>query len=124
LHDKPVLELSDDVMALLGRYRFPGNVRELENIINGAVLIEQGRELTRGSLPPYVLEAAGGPRALAPTSDKRAADLAERPMEEVEREHIERVLRHAAGNRSAASRILGMSRATLIAKIKRYGLAL
>jgi len=113
MYDKQVQGISDDVLNLLHRYRFPGNVRELENIINSGVLLETSKELTRRSLPQYFLEATlKGDRALGVSPEKT--------MAEMEREHIKRVLKHTQGNRSAASRILNISRVSLISKIKQY----
>ncbi|HOC37979.1 MAG TPA: sigma-54 dependent transcriptional regulator, partial [Thermodesulfobacteriota bacterium] len=53
VHKKKLNSISEDVIGLFKRYRYPGNVRELENIINSAVLLESGKELTRRSLPQY-----------------------------------------------------------------------
>jgi DNA-binding NtrC family response regulator len=119
-HGKPIKGISEDVLELLQRYAYPGNVRELENIINGAVLVETATELQRSSLPQHFLETIlrAGVRAVAPV--EAPPGPAERSLEEVEREHIERVLRHTEGNRTAAARILGISRVTLIAKIRQY----
>jgi len=121
LHERKLNGISEDVLTLLQQYRYPGNVRELENIVNSAVLLESSHELTRNSLPQYFLKATlrARPRVAA---GARGDALAERSMSEVEREHIERVLRHTDGNRTAAARILGMSRVTLISKIKEYKL--
>ena len=121
LHERKLNGLSEDVLTLLQRYRYAGNVRELENIINSAVLLESSHEVTRNSLPQYVLKATMRARPRVPAGDGSDA-LAERPMSAVEREHIERVLRHTDGNRTAASKILGMSRVTLISKIKQHRL--
>ena len=121
LHERKLNGISEDVLTLLQQYRYPGNVRELENIVNSAVLLENSHELTRNSLPQYFLKATlrARPRVAA---GARGDALAERSMSEVEREHIERVLRHTDGNRTAAAKILGVSRVTLISKIKEYKL--
>jgi DNA-binding NtrC family response regulator len=85
------------------------------------VLLESSHELTRNSLPQYFLKATLRARARMPAADRGDA-LAEWSMSGIEREHIERVLRHTQGNRTAAAKILGMSRVTLIAKIKQHRL--
>jgi DNA-binding NtrC family response regulator len=113
IHGKPVVSVSEDVLELMSRYGFPGNVRELENIINSGVLIQSGSELTRKAMPQYFLEATLRSRyTIADTHDKS--------ISQVEKEHIERVLSHTRGNRSAAARVLGISRVSLISKIKQY----
>jgi DNA-binding NtrC family response regulator len=124
LHGKAIRGISDDVLQLLQRYAYPGNVRELENIINGAVLVETTEELQRSSLPQDFLESIL--RARPPTLPAGApeAEIADKSLEQIEREHIERVLRRTDGNRTAAARVLGISRVTLIAKIRQYKLEL
>jgi DNA-binding NtrC family response regulator len=121
LHERRLNGISEDVLTLLQRHRYPGNVRELENIINSAVLLESGHELTRTSLPQYLVKATQRAHVRFPTG-QRGDSLAERTMSEVEREHIERVLRHTNGNRTAAAKILGLSRVTLISKIRQFKL--
>jgi len=112
-HNKKINTISEDVLALLQRYHYPGNVRELENIINSAVLLENSKELTRRSLPQYFLEATLKAKySLAGTQCKS--------MIQIEKEHIEHILKHTGGNRTMASKILGLSRVSLIAKIKQY----
>jgi DNA-binding NtrC family response regulator len=121
-HGKPITGISEDVLDLLQRYGYPGNVRELENIINGAVLVETASELQRASLPHHFLETILRTRSPGAVAAEAPTGPAERSLEEVEREHVERVLRHTEGNRTAAARILGISRVTLIAKIRQYKL--
>ena len=100
---------------LLERYRYPGNVRELENIINSAVLLEKSNELTKKSLPQYFLEATMRTKYYI-------VDAQDKTMAQVEKEHICRVLDHVKGNRTVAAKILGISRVSLISKIKEYQL--
>lgn len=112
-HNKKINTISEDVLTLIQRYHYPGNVRELENIINSAVLLENSKELTRRSLPQYFLE----------TTLKAKYSLADtqcKSIVQIEKEHIERILKHTCGNRTMASKILGLSRVSLIAKIKQY----
>ncbi len=121
-HVKAVSGVSEEVRALLRRYPFPGNVRELENLVNSAVLLEQGPELTPSSLPQYFLEATHekvrGPLG-PPEGCEGEVDWS---LERMEAEHVGRVLRYANGNRTVAARLLGISRVTLLAKIRAYKL--
>jgi two-component system NtrC family response regulator len=113
VHGRKLSRISEDVLTLLQRYHYPGNIRELENIINSAVLLETSHELKRKSLPQYFLEATLKAKFLI-------ADAHNKSMSQVEKEHLERVINYTGGNRTAAARILGISRVTLISKIKSY----
>ncbi len=116
LNHKTISILEQDVVDLLDMYDYPGNVRELENIIAEAVVVETGRTLTRRSLPRYLLNAVSKSRAaLVPPSERKS-------LAEIEAEHIRRMLELAGGNRTATAEILGISRVSLLSKIKRYGI--
>ena len=95
-------------------YEYPGNLRELDNIIAEAVVVETGGTLTRRSLPRYVLNAVGSARVSpVPPSERKS-------LNELEAEHIRHMLELTDGNRTAAAEILGISRVYLISKIKKY----
>jgi DNA-binding NtrC family response regulator len=100
--------------AVLTQYDWPGNIRELRNVIDRVVMLSpDADEIDVNLLPAELTGAATSP---AWTSE------AELSLEEVERRHIARVLAHHSGNRSRAARSLGISRATLYEKLARYGL--
>ena len=112
LPDAPSL-IADAALDRLLRYGWPGNVRELRNVLERAMIMGRGSsQIAVEHLPPEVREASGAdvehhvPKSLA----------------DVERVHIERTLRAHEANRTHAARELGISRATLIKKIKEYGL--
>jgi Nif-specific regulatory protein len=101
--------VSREAQALLLGHDYPGNVRELQNLIEGAISLADGTisvELLRSLIGPAAaaeeLSPAGGPEPL---------DLAG-----VERRHIQRVLQHVRGNKSEAARMLGVDRKTLSRK--------
>jgi DNA-binding NtrC family response regulator len=116
LNDKSIAAISDDVMSLLEAYDYPGNVRELENIVASAVVLENDRTLTRRSLPPYLVKAVTRAEPSVPREVRKTLD-------ELEVEHIRTVLEHTGGNRTAAAAILGISRVGLHAKMRKYGIA-
>lgn len=91
-----------------------GNVRELENVIERAILLSPGSEISFQALFPQQ-GAEEPPLALLPQASKAA-------LEDVEREKIREGLQKAKGVRSRAAKLLGISRATLYNKIKRYQL--
>jgi DNA-binding NtrC family response regulator len=115
LNDKKVEKISDAAMKILTHYDYPGNVRELMNIINSAVIIESTNELKKKSLPHYFLE-----NTVIGEGDVNGVSL--KTLEEVEKEHIKMILGFTGANRTKASQILGISRISLLSKIKKYKL--
>ncbi len=115
-NSKSISLIERDVIELLEMYDYPGNVRELDNIIAEAVVVETGRTLTRRSLPRYVMNAVSNSHiSSVPPSERKS-------LSEIEAEHIRHMLELTEGNRTAAAEILGISRVSLISKIKRYGI--
>jgi DNA-binding NtrC family response regulator len=131
---KEVPGIDDDALAALKAYGWPGNVRQLENAIERAVVIAEGPTVTTAELPPEVRAAAAdrdaaeqeGAGELPLTGngwhgDGLASLQAER--ERREREHLVRALAAAGGNKAEAARALGVARSTLVSKLKKYGLS-
>ncbi len=109
---KDVPTLERDAYAALLAHDFPGNIRELENLLEGAAALSQGGAIGREDLqwlPRPGLRLAEPPAPSA--EDGEIADL-----RELEDRHIQRVLRMAGGNKSRAARLLGISRRTLYRK--------
>jgi DNA-binding NtrC family response regulator len=109
---KPVRTLSEEVLALLKAYDFPGNVRELENIIERGVALCQGDTLEAAHLPDDLRDLSI--RAF------RRRDGKVIPLEEQERDYILWVLEEAHGNQTLAAQMLGIDRVSLWRKLKRY----
>ncbi len=112
---KKIQAIAEPVMELLDGYAFPGNLRELENIIAGAVVLETSDTLGLHALPAYLLKAVADHGSRVPRHVRKA-------LADVEAEHIRAVMEHTSGNRTAAARILGISRVGLLAKLKRLGI--
>ncbi len=113
---KAISMLEEDVLEILDAYDYPGNVRELENIIAEAVVMESGPTLTRRSLPRYLVNAVTRLRPpVLPESERRT-------LAEIEAAHIRHVLDITNGNHTAAAQILGVSRVGLLGKMKRYAI--
>ena len=122
---REVSDFTDAALEVLVRYDYPGNVRELENIIESAVILEGTDRLQRSSLPTYLLDAVkkGRRRSDEAEVEQQPGDgAAYRTLDEVEREHVRRVLDAVSGNRTRAAKILGVSRAGLHLKLKRFDL--
>ncbi|MEW6193709.1 MAG: sigma-54 dependent transcriptional regulator [Bacteroidota bacterium] len=112
---KQINRISDSVMNYLKSYAFPGNVRELMNIINSAIIVETSNELRKKSLPSYFLENNNS----ISTLDE---EIIPHSLSEIEKEHIIKVLEFTNNNRTKAAEILGISRVNLIAKVKKYNI--
>ena len=108
-----VAELTPEVVAALTAYRWPGNIRELENVLARALALRSGRTITLADLPPEVSKAA--PMAAGAALLEQMPTL---PLEEVERRYILRVLESTGGNKLKAAEVLGIDRSTLHRKLK------
>ncbi|MGH7754542.1 MAG: helix-turn-helix domain-containing protein, partial [Gemmatimonadales bacterium] len=109
--------VTDEALERLLAAPWPGNVREMRNVLERAMLMSRGAgTIGLEHLPPDLRLRSGG-------GGDRRRYLAQ-TLEQVERTHIERTLQFHGGNRTRAAKELGISRATLINKIKTYGLNL
>ncbi len=109
---RPMLRITDEVMDILTGYDFPGNVRELENIIERAVALCEGGTFEPRHLPADLV--ASGARA------RRSQDRTWPTLEDNERRYIGEVLEEVGGNKTRAAEILGIDRVSLWRKLKRY----
>jgi DNA-binding NtrC family response regulator len=110
-HGRSLKAVSRDALALLRAYEFPGNVRELANIVERAAIISTGERIELADLPEAV-------RAAAQLSRRGGRKL--RTLAELEADYIGEVLKLVRGNKSEAARILGISRKNLYEKLARY----
>jgi len=104
------MRLSDEGLALLAGYDFPGNVRELRNIIEHAVLTANDETIGPEQLPDYLRSAA---RIMQSRTHKPS-------LSELEAVYIREILEHTRGNKTRAAVILGISRKNLYEKMRRY----
>jgi len=110
------IQIVSAAMKCLLQYGWPGNVRELENSIERAIALGDGRAIDINDLPPAIASASqdtaiAGPVAACSTD-----------LEDIERAAIERVFEQVKGDKSLAGKMLGISRATLYRKLKRYNI--
>lgn len=138
---KPLSQIDDDALDALKRYSWPGNIRELENVIERAVVLAEGESVTLRDLPQEVLERRAAPfkaGAARPSVDPRTPRGSSREHVEesvmagtevfgrgafdeiAEREALEDALRSASGNKAEAARLLGIPRSTLFSKLRKY----
>ncbi len=111
---RAVEDIDPEAMATLAEYDYPGNIRELENLIERGVTLAQGKQLTVANLPPalventvHVIREKGG---RLPTLEEREID------------YIRYVLERCGQNRTRAAKVLGIDRVSLWRKLKRYGM--
>lgn len=119
---KAVSHIAESAMQRLREYAWPGNIRELERLIEKAVAMSAGRVLELEDFPEIV--AAASVQGSETRRGESARGDPAASLEEVERAHILRVLAETGFNKSKASEILGIDRATLYRKAKSYGITL
>ena len=101
--NKKITSFSKEAMAVLGNYSYPGNVRELENIVERAIILEKGVVITPESLP----------QSMSVFQIETLDPSKVRTMDELNKEYAEKVLELYGGNRSKAAEMLGISRTSL-----------
>jgi DNA-binding NtrC family response regulator len=109
------IEMRPEAMELLLTYDWPGNLRELRNVLERAVILARGAPIGPQHLPQDLAQ-----RTATPSSSSEERDL--RSLEEVEIAHIRQVLKATGHNHSRSARVLGLHRTTLLDKIKKHGL--
>jgi DNA-binding NtrC family response regulator len=106
--------LSQDAIALMQQYQWPGNIRELRNVIERVMLLARGHD--------HEIRAQDLPLSAASASN-RAAVGSQTTLEELERQHIDAVLEQTNWHQGNAAKVLGISSKTLYRKIREYGFA-
>lgn len=104
--------VDDEALGFLLKYDWPGNIRELQNVLNRAAILSDSGRIRPEDLPAELTSSV--PR---PVSSESMSSL-----ESMEKEHISRVLNHTGGQRKKTAEILGIDTKTLYRKIKRYRL--
>jgi two-component system response regulator HydG len=107
---------SESAKKVMLSYTFPGNVRELENVVERAVALAEGEQIGPEDLPPVMRERK--------SQDRLATAVAQGlTLDQLEREFIERVLESEGGNKTRAALRLGLDRKTLYRKLEEYAAA-
>jgi len=106
----PEPEISDEAMALMASYNWPGNIRELQNVVERAVLLADGEPIARAQLPREIVGAEAGVET----------EKAESSLWGYEKAMIVKALQESGWNQSKAARALGISRDNLRYRVKKY----
>jgi two-component system response regulator HydG len=111
----PIKGFLPKTLDIMMRHDWPGNIRELENAVERALLLCRSEHITPEDLPPHVQGAENGAQSMVSVPFGM-------PLKDVEREVILQTLADTEGNRTQTARILGISRKTLQNKLKEYGI--
>lgn len=122
-YGREILNVSPEAQQVLAAHTYPGNIRELENIIEYSSIMAEGTTLRLEDLPPYLLTSSRiglpGPQANASSSRGEDAETPQvRTLAEMEKLHIKRTLDRCGGNQTQAAKELGISRTSLWRKLK------
>ncbi len=121
LMGKNVASISQEAMVYLERYDWPGNIRELENVIERAVALESSAAVLPDSLPPHLRGLPSKNGQTASQLPDAGFDL-EAHVESMERDYIAQALKRAGGKQSKAAELLGMSFRSFRYYVKKYNL--
>ncbi len=135
-YGKTIEGVSPEAMARLIEYRWPGNIRQLENLAERLVIFSRGPEIGLADLPGEVLADSplpssavppaspafgSGPGESTPDQESDSGEIL-RPIDQIEKQAIIDALRRSGGNVRAAAKLIGLGQATVYRKIKRYGI--
>jgi DNA-binding NtrC family response regulator len=120
--ENSVRTVDEDAIVMLSKREWKGNVRELEHIIEHAVIIEKGTAISFATLAKIFPEYADSPFHSIPDGNDAENLALDNAVATFEAAHIKKVLKVAKGNRVKAAQILGISRSVLYEKIRRYGI--
>ena len=113
---KKIEGISDKAMAILMNYNWPGNIRELENVIERAVILAKGPDILPHDFPDSLISHKV--RAGSAEESQKLKDALKDP----EKDLISKALDSVEWNRNEAAKVLGINRTTLYKKMLRYGL--
>ncbi len=119
-HGVPAPQLTQEARSALRRHGWPGNVREMRNLCERLVVLFNGRTVDVGNLPREITQAAG--KSMASQDGFHLPDEGI-DLEWLESEMIRQALERARGNKSRAARLLGITRDTLLYRLKKFALA-
>ncbi|MBI3618337.1 MAG: sigma-54-dependent Fis family transcriptional regulator [Candidatus Omnitrophica bacterium] len=118
INNKKITGMSGDVQKMFSEYSWPGNIRELENAIEGAVIMAKAGIVNRADIPNFTKFTIAPPKSL-----KSPEKNLKRAVEQPEKEHIISILKDCNWNRNKSAASLGVNRTTLYNKMKKYNIS-
>ncbi|MBI5024643.1 MAG: sigma-54-dependent Fis family transcriptional regulator [Candidatus Omnitrophica bacterium] len=118
INNKKITGMSGDVQKMFSEYSWPGNIRELENAIEGAVIMAKAGIVNRADIPNFTKFTIAPPKFL-----KSPEKNLKRAVEQPEKEHIISILKDCNWNRNKSAASLGVNRTTLYNKMKKYNIS-
>ena len=124
-HEKPISRIGGEAMHVLLAYNYPGNIRELENILERATIMESGNVISVGSLPPNVTKNVS---AVAPTDTFGLNPVSpegvflDSEMDLLEKSYLLKAIEAAKGNRTEAAKLLSISFRSLRYRLQKHGI--
>jgi DNA-binding NtrC family response regulator len=116
-------EIEEDAEAALARYRWPGNIRQLSNVLQRATILADDRLITVDDLPAEMTSQESSDRSLVPASPQaESVDDSTDRLDDLQKAHIVSVLEREHGNKARAARALGIHRRKLYRLLDRYGI--
>jgi DNA-binding NtrC family response regulator len=115
---KKVDSIAKEALAILMNHDWPGNIRELENVIERAIILTKGPQICPEDLPEFLIIPQASETAAADANHLKLKDALKSP----EKELIVKALEVTAWNRNDTAKTLGINRTTLYKKMQKYGL--
>lgn len=119
---KEIKGISKDTLSILINYNWPGNIRELENIIERAVILDTDGIIAKDDLPEIILNGSAFLRPELSCGDTEGSTSLKDALKEPEKVYILKVLKEVGGNKKKAARKLGVNRTTLYNKLRKYNI--
>ncbi len=118
---RPLLGFTRETLELLEQYAYPGNVRELENVVERAVALETGEYVTPGNLPQPLTHSQPAHSGNLPELPSEGLDL-DKLLESVEQRYLDEALRSVAGNKTEAAKLLGITFRSIRYRLQKLGM--
>ncbi len=118
---KRVARVEGDAMAILEKYRWPGNVREVENLVERLIVLNEDGVIRASELPDYVMQTGLSEQSASAALPASGMDL-DRHLERIENDYICQALERARGNKTLAAGMLNLNRTTFIERLRKKGL--